>query len=228
MVTSSEHELMQHIAARLVHLQGRYSGRSPIVACEGIDLSGKTTFSRNLAQELTTRGAKAVTVHQDDFLKSRAQRYRLGEWSPLGFYKDFWDFSALRELVLDPARSGRPVRYSQPKLDFHSDLVKRVVDIRINPEDILLVEGLFLLRPELERHFDFAITLRVDRDVALQRALLRDVPKLGPAPLVVRHYKEVVFPAHELYEIERCSTDYVDVVINNNDPRHPIMEKWSS
>ncbi len=55
-----------------------------LVAVDGPDGSGKTTFAVPLAEELRRQGRDAVVIHADHFLNLSGIRYRRGRWSPEG------------------------------------------------------------------------------------------------------------------------------------------------
>lgn len=65
-----------------------------IVAIDGVDGSGKTSFAANLAAEIHHR--PVVTIHADNFLNPSPVRHARGRHSPEGFWKDTYDYSALR------------------------------------------------------------------------------------------------------------------------------------
>lgn len=84
--------------------------RPALIAVDGIDGAGKTTFAARRAAAVEDAGRPTVVVHEDDFLAPRATRYRLGKDSPEGFFADSYDFAALTR---DRPRSARP-RRAQP------------------------------------------------------------------------------------------------------------------
>lgn len=56
-------------------------------------------------------------------------------------------------------------------------------------QSILIFEGLFLFRRELNACWDFRILLDVDAATSLSRALDRDTDVIGPADLVPAKYE---------------------------------------
>ncbi len=81
--------------------------RRVLVAIDGVDGAGKTTFADRLAPRLER---PVVRASADDFLDPAAIRHRLGRESPEGFFRDTYDLAALARLLLDPFATGAPFR----------------------------------------------------------------------------------------------------------------------
>jgi len=65
------------------------------IAVDGIDCAGKTTLADRLGALL-----QAARISIDDFLRPAEARYRRGELSPEGYYRDSHDLGAFRAAVL--------------------------------------------------------------------------------------------------------------------------------
>lgn len=63
--------VFETLAAEINALRG-----SPVVAIDGVDGSGKTTFTKSLAAQLNER--PAIVIHVDDFLNPPEIRHRRG------------------------------------------------------------------------------------------------------------------------------------------------------
>lgn len=143
--------------------------RRVIVAVDGVDGAGKTTFADALAG-LVDR--PAVRASADDFLNPSAVRYRRGRESPEGFFLDSVDLRTLCELLLDPFRAGRPFR--RRAFDVVDDEPVEAPP-EVAPRDAaLLLDGLFLHRQELLGRWDASILLDVPPAVSAQRLLERE------------------------------------------------------
>ena len=143
--------------------------RRTLVAVDGLDGAGKTTFADRLAPRLD---CPVVRVREDDFLNPAAIRYARGRESPEGFFLDSYDLAALREQLLDPFAAGGPFRRC-----WHDAIADRPVlgaDEPAPPGALLLLDGLFLHRDELRGRWDLSILLDVPPDVAAARMLERD------------------------------------------------------
>jgi uridine kinase len=63
------------------------------VAVDGIDAAGKTTLADNLVQPLEAHGIPVIRASIDGFHRPRADRYRRGADSPVGYYDDSFDYA---------------------------------------------------------------------------------------------------------------------------------------
>ncbi len=143
--------------------------RRTLVAIDGLDGAGKSTFGDALAEHLDRPVVRATV---DAFHHPRATRYRRGRESPEGFYLDSFDLATLTERLLGPFASGRPFRR-----EAFDHTVDSVVDAPVEdaPADAVLVfDGIFVHRRELRAWWDLSILLDVAPEVAAERMLARD------------------------------------------------------
>ena len=95
---------------------------------------------------------------------------------------------------------------------------------RTAPEDaVLLFDGVFLLRPELDDVWDFRVLVEVDAGEALRRAVLRDEDLFGSADEALRRYRNRYVPGQRLYFDEADPAACADVVVENTDPARPAV-----
>ena len=88
---------------------------------------------------------------------------------------------------------------------------------------MLLFDGVFLLRPELEGYWDFTIFVDTAFEVTLGRAIERDVSLFGDAASVQSRYEERYIPGQRIY-LEQCQPKKkAMVVVNNDDPADPVI-----
>ena len=85
---------------------------------------------------------------------------------------------------------------------------------------VLVVDGVFLQRPELAGCWDLVVHLVVSDEEVVRRARLRDA---GHPDEIERKYRVRYLPAHEIYRAECLPAESADVVIDNNDPTRPRL-----
>ena len=84
---------------------------------------------------------------------------------------------------------------------------------------VLILDGMFLHRPELLGYWDFSIFLRVDFAISYARMATRDSSPPDPADPANRRYVE----GQRLY-LARCSPeDAASVVVDQNDLAAPVL-----
>ena len=129
-----------------------------------------------------------------------------------------FDHRALRQALLDPLGPGGDRRYRCAVFDVRTD---RPVggDVRAAPVDaVLVMDGVFLLRPELRDAWEFALFVRVSPEETLRRALVRDLGLFGSAEEVERRYRTRYLPGQQLYLDEARPLEHADAVVLNDEP----------
>lgn len=214
-------ELLQYLAAAIPGIKKD----SPIlVGIDGVDASGKTTLADELATVLRTANRTIIKASIDDFHNPEKIRYARGKNSPEGYYRDSFNYKALQDVLLRPLRYGN-LHYQSAVFHYQTDSPVAEPIQKISKNGILIMDGIFLLRPELVRYWDFTIFLDVGFDTTLQRAITRaaGTERGGSKKAVVRKYKERYIPPQKLYFKEVQPKERADVVIDNTDFLNPAM-----
>lgn len=165
-----------------------------VLAVVGGSGAGKTWFVERLCRVL---GDKARRLALDDFYRDRSH-LPLARRAQLNFdVPQAIDWSGA-ERVLRDCRAGLPTRV--PRYDFAT--YSRAGDTQIClPRPIVVVEGLWLLRPpELRRLFDLKIYLDTPTGLRHSRRVARDTSERGYSVAAVRHrLSRMVRPMHDRY-----------------------------
>jgi uridine kinase len=202
-------DVLDALAAEIVSLYG--SGRV-VVAIDGIDGAGKTHFADDLAATLVATGHAVFRASIDDFHRSRAERHARGADSPEGYYRDSFDYSTFRRVLMEPFRLGGSTAFVTAAFDHRRD-APVPAKWRTGPRDaILIVDGIFLLRPELAGLWNYSVWLDVPRETAEERMLARD----GASESVERYRG-----GQELYLAEASPRTAASAIIDNRDFEHP-------
>ena len=157
--------------------------RRVLVAVDGVDGAGKTTFADRLALLLDR---PVVRASADDFLNPAVVRHARGRESPEGFFLDSYDLDALRRLLLDPFAAGAPFR--RRAFDVHADRPVHGADEQAPPDALLLLDGLFLHRDELAGCWEFSIFLDVPFETTAARMAARDGTSPDPHHPTMQRY----------------------------------------
>jgi uridine kinase len=208
-IPRSRRHTLEAIVERTSPVRGRR-----ILAIDGVDGAGKSMFADDLVAVMGDTGLSGYRASMDGFHRPRAERYARGRDSAEGYYRDSYDYSAFRRSLVDPFRMGGSAAF-----------VPAVFDVRRNswlepewltaPEDaVLVVDGIFLHRPELRELWDESIWLEVEPGIAAARLLERD----GPTEHGER-YRE----GQQLY-LEECDPSALATLVVRNDYwRAPII-----
>ena len=210
--------MLTELAARLDLQSARPVLR---VAVDGVDGAGKTTFADELAATLRQGDRQIIRASVDGFHNPRALRYRLGQDSPEGFYRDSYDYAGLRQALLDPLGPGGSLLYRTAVFDVDADQTLSPDEQTAQPGSILIVDGLFLHRPELRGVWDDSIFLRVDFAVSVPRGAARGPGFGSPDPAAESNRRYI--GGNELYFRGADPEEWAGVVMDNNDLNAPFM-----
>jgi uridine kinase len=97
----------------------------------------------------------------------------------------------------------------------------------VAPSDsVLLFDGVFLFRPELNDYWDFRIRLEVEFQIAIERSCLRDLALYGSAEAIRHRFATRYVPAQQHYIEAAKPQEVADVVVDNNEPSRPSVLRW--
>jgi uridine kinase len=160
------------------------------VAVDGVDGAGKTVFADELADVLRHRGRTVLRASVDGFHHPPRLRYRRGRSSPDGFFLDSYDYPALRRLLLDPLGPQGDRRIVRRVYDVHAEApVDPVVEFAAET-DVLVFDGVFLHRPELDDVWDHSVFLEVAFEISIPRGAGRGYGDPDVAAASNRRYIE--------------------------------------
>jgi uridine kinase len=189
------------------------------VGVDGVDGAGKTTFAAELASALRDLGRPVVEFSVDGWHRVRAERYARGPRSPEGFWLDSFDYPRLIEEALRPLGPGGSRQFRPAGHDVRTDEVLWP-DLVMAPEGaVVVVDGLFLHRAELEGYFEFTVFVDVPFEVSAARMAVRDGSPPDPAHPELRRYVE----AQQTYFAERAPWGRADLVVDNTDLAKPVL-----
>jgi uridine kinase len=158
------------------------------IGVDGVDGAGKTSLAEEIAQLLTKRARPCVRVSLDFFERPPAERHARGELSAEGYYLDSFDVERLRAHVLS---IGGP------------------------PELVVVVDGVFLQRPELADLWDATVWVEADLEVAAGRAFERDLPRIDSLDQERERYRCRYLPAQRRYVEEQRPRERATFVLLN-------------
>jgi len=201
---------------------------TPVLVCiDGVDGSGKTYFARTLTNEIQSIYKDVVLCSVDNFHNHMEIRYQKGKDSHVGFYEDSYNYSKLISNLLEPFKKGRGV-FIDSIFDVDNNIPTIVTPKAVSKSSILIVEGIFLQRPELSEFWDLKIFLDVDFQTTLNRNINRQVDKkrIGHKEEIIFKYKTRYLPGQKLYFSQAAPKKNADIVIDNSDYKNPIILKF--
>lgn len=179
-----------------------------IIGIAGGTASGKSTVAQSIYKKYA-QTKSVIIIKQDDYYKDQShltmeERVRTNYDHPLAFDNE------LLVRHLDMLRNGLPIE--KPTYDFVNHTRSSVTEY-IEPADVIILEGLFVLESEFIRdRLDIKIFVDTEADIRFIRRLKRDIEDRGRTlDGVITQYTTTVKVMHDLF-IEP-SKRYAHVII---------------
>jgi uridine kinase len=162
------------IAQHIAQMQGRR-----IVAIDGVDGAGKTTFADSLAPAIEANGKPVVRASIDGFHNPRTIRHKRDKSDPLGYFLDSYDYCAFQHGLINPFRTGQSSVHLA-RFEHRSDQ-ENLITGYVEQNAVLLIDGIFLHRDELRALWDYSVFLHTPFEETFRRMAQRD--GFDPNPL---------------------------------------------
>jgi len=179
----------------------RSINQSFVIGINGIDCSGKTTFAKFVSKYFTHYKIENVCLDIDNFNNPAIES---------GTYKAFvsgsWDEEDLDkyyELIINFCDATRAVSESKKKYS------------------LVILEGIFIYKPQLVDIFDLKIYLDIDISLGRKRFAKRRSIKRDKRPFDI--YDEIWMLSHLRYESEVHPKRISDLVIDYNAESQPVL-----
>ena len=173
----SQNEFAAYIAQK-IKICCSQSLAPQLVALSGPDCAGKSTLAVDVRGQLNPFGLGVTLLSIDTFLIPRHLRASNASES-IGYFENAFDYAALVR-TLETAKN-------------------RSSSVCSKDRDIVLVEGVFLLRSELRHWWDLAVWIEVDTAVIMDRAVKRDKEYFGDERTVRHVYQNRCLPAQDYH-----------------------------
>ena len=166
--------------------------QSFVVGINGIDCSGKTTFAKSVSKYFTHHKIENDHLDIDNFNNPaiESETYK-------AFVSGSWgeeDLNKYYELIINYSEAIRAVSESQKKYP------------------LVILEGIFIYKPQLVNLFDLKIYLDIDISLGRKRFTKRRSLKQDKRPFEI--YDEIWMLSHIRYESEVHPKQIVDLVID--------------
>ena len=170
------------IASKIVATRTEKSAEQAIlVGISGIDAGGKGFITEKIAQRLQEFGWRVATINADDWLNLPEvclSRHKPAEH----FYEHAMRFDEMFDQLIVPLKENRAVSFVADCADAKGNRRKHRYEFR--RIDIVLLEGIFLLKRAYREHFDLTAWVECPFDIALERAIERGQIKVDRKSVV--------------------------------------------
>ncbi|NUV69019.1 uridine kinase [Streptomyces sp. CAI-121] len=211
--------------ALVTGLAERIRGRGPgrlLIGIDGFTASGKTSFGHELAAHIAESGRPVLRATLDDFKNPWKDRHLYDRESGEGYYRNAYDYASAKRLLLDPARSPEAESCALCSIDPLTQENHAADTTPLAPDAVLIVDGVFAFRPEIDAYWDFRIWLDVDAELSVRRGAERDQDWAGSEAEAIHRNRYLV--AERLYLDEVDPLPRMDVVVDNTDFAQPRLK----
>jgi uridine kinase len=213
-IAPARRELLESLVAEFRHNYGK--GRT-LLGVDGPTAAGKTTFAADLTLAFERSGLAAFHASMNGFNHPREHRYRAGRLSPEGYYRDAFDNSLFRRVLAEPFRMGGSAGFQLAAFDLQRDVPLESEWTTAPADAVLVVDGMFLQRPELRGLWNYTIWLDADAAVRQERLVARDGADPDPEAASNQRWSG----AMRIYVRDTAPNAAASAIVDNTDPDHP-------
>jgi uridine kinase len=209
----SENEVFKILKQRVLEIQ-RTKSKAVRVAINGIEGTGKTTFTEKFTSYLHSNQVNAIHITIDGFHNKKQIRYKQGRDSAKGYYEDSYNELAFTEKVLLSSQKENP-HYTKAVHNLETDEILEMPPIPINHKSIIITDGAYLFKPIYREHWDLKIYLKTDFETAQKRGVKRDSLLLGGIEETKNKYQKRYHKASKIYLTKNKAEEIADIIIDN-------------
>lgn len=182
-----------------------------VVGIDGLGGAGKTTISEKICCELKNNNIRTILLHIDDFINVKEVRYdpAYPEWQC--YYDLQWRYDYFIKII-SQIKDNVNGKIEIELYDKENDCYfTKSYDVTENT--VIIVEGIFLQRKELQGIFDYIVYIDVPEEVRMTRVLKRDT-YIGNEQQIIEKYENRYFPAERKYFSEYRPEQSANYVIS--------------
>jgi uridine kinase len=196
------------------------------VGIDGCSAAGKTTLADELADVVRRlSGREVVRAGLDYFKKAPELRTTYPIDSPESYYHEMYDFDAIRERLLVPLGPDGDRQYTTGLRDSSARHALDVPVLTAAPDAVLIADGAFLQRPELDDCWDLRIYVQVSFETVLRRGTQRDAAWMESPAAAAQRYRTRYIPGERMYVERLDPAKRAQFVVDNENPAEPVLTR---
>src|ERR1051326_8188362 len=187
--------------------------RSLLVGVSGIDGSGKGYLATQLRAHLALHGVIPAILKVDVWLNLPQKRF--DQSAPaVNFYENAIRLDQFFSQLVLPLKDRRSIRLEADVVEeTASEYRRHTYDYQ--DASVVLVEGIFLFKPQYRKYFDLTIWIDCSFPTALARAIDRAQEGLSPAHTIAA-YETIYFPAQRIHLARDNPREHADLIFEND------------
>jgi uridine kinase len=196
--------------------------RSLLVGVSGIDGCGKGYFAKQLQAHLAMHGVIPTILNVDGWLNLPHKRFDQNALA-VNFYENAIRLDQFFSKLVLPLRDRRSVHLVADLVEeTGSEYRKHAYDYE--DVSVVLVEGIFLFKPQYRKYFDLTIWIDCSFRTALARAIDRAQEGLSSANTIAA-YDTIYFPAQRIHLAQDKPRENADLIFEN-EVRQAVSLSW--
>ena len=187
--------------------------RSLLVGVSGIDGCGKGYLAAQLQAHLALHSVIPTILNVDGWLNLPQKRFDPSA-PAVNFYENAIRLDQFFSKLVLPLRDRRSVHLVADFVEeTASDYRKHAYDYE--DVSVVVVEGIFLFKPQYRKYFDLTIWVDCSFPTALARAIDRAQEGLSPASTIAA-YDTIYFPAQRIHLAQDKPREHADLIFEND------------
>ncbi|BAZ36576.1 uridine kinase (plasmid) [Calothrix sp. NIES-4101] len=204
---------IKDLADSILQKQSELSvNRGFLVAVSGIDGSGKGYITEKLITALNEQSINAISINLDAWHKLPTERFS-SENPALHFYHHAFHFDALFQQLILPLQSQRMINLTTVLTGIAG--IPQTYHYQFKNVDVIILEGIFLLKRSLQHFYDFQIWIDCSFETALERAIQRNQEGIS-LEQIIEDYQKIYFPAQKAHLAIDNPKSSADVIYIND------------
>lgn len=173
----------------LIELNWKDKSKNFFLGIDGLSRSGKTSFSKQLHTTFAEKNIVSTLIHLDDFITPKSSRYNTSKLAWEEYYYLQWDIEFLKENLFQKAKTS--CFFNLLKYNYELDK-QDPIQIEVYTPSIIIIEGVFLQRPEWKQYLDYTIFVESPREIRFSR-------ESNQSQLNIEKFERRYWPAEDYY-----------------------------
>ncbi|AFZ58781.1 uridine kinase [Anabaena cylindrica FACHB-243] len=204
---------IQDLADSILQKQSKLSiDRGFLVAVSGIDGSGKGYITEKLITALNYQNIHAISINLDAWHKLPTERFN-SENPAQHFYDNAFHFDDLFQKLILPLKNQRMINLTTVLTGIAG--IPQTYNYQFENVDVIVLEGIFLLKRSLQYFYDFKIWIDCSFETALERAIQRNQEDISPEQ-IIEDYQKIYFPAQKTHLAIDNPKSSADIIYMND------------
>lgn len=195
-------------------------GRPALIAIDGFDGAGKSRLASELVTLTSSDQRPVISVTIDQFHRPRAERDAAGK-DANGFYHGSYQYDRFIDCVVEPLRRGQPMVTGV--WDVAADEPLTLEPVSVARDVIVLVDGIFLHRPELLGVWDASVWVDVPFEISVPRGNARFPGAHDPDPQAASNQRYV--GGQRLYLSLAQPFEHCTWILDNSEIDAPVLSR---